>query len=85
MSELLGERIGNTVLLVLGGEVLAIVLGVSLGLLSAWKNRTTLDTGAITFSLAAWSLPDVLARDPAADHREHLPRIADGGQSRRLA
>ena len=57
VSEILGERIGNTVLLVMGGEVLAIVLGVTLGLLSAWKNRTTFDTGAITFSLAAWSLP----------------------------
>ena len=40
VSELLGERIGNTVLLVMGGQVLAIVLGVSLGLLAAWKNRT---------------------------------------------
>ena len=57
VSELLGERIGNTVLLVMGGQVLAIVLGMSLGLLAAWKNRTSLDTGAITFSLAAWSLP----------------------------
>ena len=40
VSELLGERIGNTVLLVIGGQLLAIVLGVSLGLLAAWKNRT---------------------------------------------
>jgi peptide/nickel transport system permease protein len=57
VGEILGERIGNTVLLVFGGEVLAILLGVSLGLVSAWKNRTAFDTGAITFSLAAWSLP----------------------------
>jgi peptide/nickel transport system permease protein len=57
VSQILGERIGNTVLLVLGGQVLAILLGVSLGLLAAWKSRTPLDTGAITFSLAAWSLP----------------------------
>jgi peptide/nickel transport system permease protein len=57
VGEILRARIGNTVLLVLGGEFLAILLGVSLGLLAAWKNRTSIDTGAITFSLAAWSLP----------------------------
>jgi len=57
VRDLLGERLGNTVLLVLGGQILAIVLGISLGLLSAWKNRTPFDTGAITFSLTAWSLP----------------------------
>lgn len=57
VSDILRQRIGNTVLLVLGGELLAVLLGVSLGLLSAWKNRTSFDTGAITFSLAAWSLP----------------------------
>jgi peptide/nickel transport system permease protein len=55
--DLLGERLVNTVLLVMGGQLLSIVLGVGLGLLSAWKSRTAFDVGAITFSLAAWSLP----------------------------
>jgi peptide/nickel transport system permease protein len=57
VSELLLERLGNTVMLVLGGQVLAIILGVTLGLLAAWKNKTSFDLAAITFSLTAWSLP----------------------------
>ncbi len=57
VAELLGERLGNTVILIMGGQVLAIVLGITLGLLAAWKNKTGFDTAAITFSLAAWSLP----------------------------
>jgi peptide/nickel transport system permease protein len=57
VADLLGERLLNTVILVMGGQVLAIVLGVSLGLLAAWKNKTGFDAAAITFSLAAWSLP----------------------------
>lgn len=57
VADLLGERLLNTVLLVMGGQLLSIVLGVGLGLVSAWKNRTAFDFGAITFSLAAWSLP----------------------------
>jgi peptide/nickel transport system permease protein len=57
VAELLGERLWNTVILVMGGQVLAIVLGIALGLVAAWKSKTGFDTAAITFSLAAWSLP----------------------------
>jgi peptide/nickel transport system permease protein len=57
VADLLGERLWNTVLLVMGGQVLSIVLGVGLGLLAAWKSKTSFDVGAITFSLMAWSLP----------------------------
>ncbi|MEW6567874.1 MAG: ABC transporter permease [Chloroflexota bacterium] len=57
VAELLAERLWNTVLLVLGGQFLSIVLGVGLGLLAAWKNKTAFDVGATAFSLTAWSLP----------------------------
>ena len=57
VADLLAERLGNTVLLVMGGQLLSIVLGVGLGLLAAWKNRSAFDVAALTFSLAAWSLP----------------------------
>jgi peptide/nickel transport system permease protein len=57
VSELLLERLGNTVILVMGGQILAIFLGVTVGLLAAWKNKTSFDLAAITFSLTAWSLP----------------------------
>jgi peptide/nickel transport system permease protein len=57
VAELLGERLLNTVMLVLAGQIMAILLGVGLGLLAAWKAKTAFDAGAVTFSLAAWSLP----------------------------
>lgn len=57
VADLLAERLWNTVLLVMGGQLLAIVLGVGLGLVAAWKNKSAVDVGAIAFSLTAWSLP----------------------------
>ncbi len=55
--ELLGERLGNTVLLIGAGQVLAILFGVLLGLLAAYRARTLLDYTALVGSLAAWSIP----------------------------
>jgi peptide/nickel transport system permease protein len=57
VTGLLGESIVNTVWLVLPAQVLAIVFGVSLGLLAAWKRGTRIDVGALTFGLFTWSLP----------------------------
>ncbi len=57
VADLLAERLWNTVLLVMGGQLLAIVLGVGLGLIAAWKSKSAIDVGAIAFSLTAWSLP----------------------------
>lgn len=55
--EVLGERLWNTLLLIGAGQILAIVLGMALGVLAAWKARTPVDYGALGFSLLAWSLP----------------------------
>ncbi len=57
VAAMLGERLGNTVLLIGAGQVLAIVLGIMLGLLAAWKARTAIDYTALIGSLLAWSLP----------------------------
>lgn len=57
VAELLREMLWNTVLLIGAGQVLAILFGVALGVLAAWKARTRLDFGALLFSLLAWSLP----------------------------
>jgi peptide/nickel transport system permease protein len=57
VAAMLGERLGNTVLLISVGQVLAIVLGIVLGLLAAWKARTAIDYTALIGSLLAWSLP----------------------------
>jgi peptide/nickel transport system permease protein len=55
--DMLGEMLVNTIILIGLGQILAIILGMGLGALAAWKAGTTLDYSALIFSLAAWSLP----------------------------
>jgi len=57
VSEVLMSKLGNTVLLIGLGQILAIILGVILGLLAGWKRKTAIDVGAVTFSLVAWAIP----------------------------
>jgi peptide/nickel transport system permease protein len=57
VSEILLSKLGNTVLLIGLGQILAILLGVALGLFAGWKRNTALDVGALTFSLIAWAVP----------------------------
>lgn len=55
--DVLLERLWNTVLLIGAGQVLAIVIGIALGVLASWKVRTGFDYGALVGGLVAWSLP----------------------------
>ena len=57
VADLLAERLWNTILLIGAGQILAILIGIFLGLFAAWKARTALDYTALIGSLAAWSLP----------------------------
>ncbi|MBX0329800.1 ABC transporter permease [Oscillochloris sp. ZM17-4] len=57
VADLLRERLINTVLLVGVGEVLAIIIGVALGLLAAWRRGTAIDVGVLLFGLFTWALP----------------------------
>lgn len=57
VGEILAERLWNTVLLIGVGQILAIIIGVALGILAAWKARTSVDYSAVLVSLLAWSLP----------------------------
>lgn len=57
VSEILVERIWNTILLIGAGQILAIILGVVFGVFAAWKARTSIDYAALISSLVAWSLP----------------------------
>jgi peptide/nickel transport system permease protein len=57
VADLLAERLVNTVLLIGAGQILAIVLGISLGLLAAWKSHTAIDRSALVGSLVAWGMP----------------------------
>lgn len=55
--DLVGRALVNTIWLVLPAQLLAIVLGTTLGLLAAWRRGTGLDVVSLTFSLFMWSLP----------------------------
>jgi peptide/nickel transport system permease protein len=57
VTELLSERLWNTILLIGAGQILAIIIGVLFGMFSAWKARTSLDYAGLTLSLVAWSIP----------------------------
>ncbi len=57
VAEVLGAKLGNTLLLIGLGQFLSIILGVGLGLVAGWKRKTPLDVGALMFSLIAWAIP----------------------------
>jgi peptide/nickel transport system permease protein len=57
VADLLGERLQNTVLLVLTGNILAILIGLLLGIIAAWRRGTGIDLSALVFSLFTWALP----------------------------
>ncbi|MFO7169171.1 MAG: ABC transporter permease [Chloroflexota bacterium] len=57
VADLLRERLYNTVVLVLVGELLAIGIGIALGVLAAWRRGRRLDVGILVFGLFTWALP----------------------------
>lgn len=57
VSDILSERLWNTILLIGAGQILSIIVGVIFGVLAAWKARTTIDYAALMTGLLAWSLP----------------------------
>ncbi len=57
VSDVLWERLWNTVILIGAGQILAIIVGVAFGIFAAWKARTAIDYGALITGLLARSLP----------------------------
>lgn len=57
VNQLLSERVGRTVLLVFTGEIVAILLGMTVGLAAAWKRGTWVDSAALFVGLVMWALP----------------------------
>ena len=57
VADILAENLVNTVMLIGLGTILSIVLGIGLGLVAAWKSRTTIDYAALIGGLITWSLP----------------------------
>ena len=58
VADLLRERLINTVILVTAGQLLAIVLGLALGVLAARRRGTRLDAGALIFGLVYYFDPE---------------------------
>lgn len=57
VAEVIAERAWRTVVLLILGEALAIVLGISLGLLASWRRGTKLDTSILLWGLFTWAMP----------------------------
>ncbi len=57
VADLLRERLLNTLLLVFTGQLLAIVIGIFLGVVAAYRRGSALDIGTLLFGLFTWSLP----------------------------
>lgn len=57
VSEILVDRLWNTLLLIGAGQILSILVGILFGLFAAWKARTAIDYSALITGLVAWSLP----------------------------
>jgi peptide/nickel transport system permease protein len=57
VADLIGEKLGPTVLLILAGEITGIVLGTLVGIIAAWKAKSKVDVAALVVGLTAWSLP----------------------------
>ena len=57
VADMLKEQLWNTVLLIGAAQIFAIVFGMALGILAAWRAKTTIDYTALLASLTFWSLP----------------------------
>jgi peptide/nickel transport system permease protein len=51
------ERLPSTILLMLSSNIIAILLGIVLGVLAAWKRGTKVDISSIIVSLTLYSMP----------------------------
>jgi len=57
VSTLLAERVWRTVVLMIAGEVLALTLGTTAGLIAAWRHGTPVDTSVLLTGIFGWALP----------------------------
>lgn len=57
VEEVLSERIWRTVILLFLGQLIAIVIGIMLGILASWRRGSKMDTIILLWGLFTWSLP----------------------------
>ncbi len=55
--DIIAGRIPNTVILLLVAEIIAIALGILVGVVCAWKRGKAIDTGLLSGSLVLYSMP----------------------------
>jgi peptide/nickel transport system permease protein len=57
VASIIGARIMPTIIMVGLAEILAIIFGIIIGVVAAWKRGTKLDIGTLGFSLVTYSMP----------------------------
>ena len=57
VNQILSERIWRTVLLLFSGEAIAIVGGMFVGIIAAWRRGTWIDSTVLIVGLTTWALP----------------------------
>ena len=55
--DVIGAKIGPTVLLIGLGELFAVILGIAIGALTGWRRGTAVDYGGTTLALILYSMP----------------------------
>jgi len=58
VAEVLAERVWRTVVLVAVAETLALLLGLAMGLVAAWRRGTRLDMTILLWALFSWAMPN---------------------------
>jgi ABC-type dipeptide/oligopeptide/nickel transport system permease subunit len=57
VSEILKDRVWKTFILLFTGEIVAIFLGSTLGVIASWKRGSIIDLGILVGGLFTWSIP----------------------------
>jgi peptide/nickel transport system permease protein len=57
VGEVLAQRVWRTVILLALGQVIAIVIGILLGIIASWRRGSRMDTSILLWGLFTWSMP----------------------------
>jgi peptide/nickel transport system permease protein len=57
VSSILSQRIINSLILITPSQIIAMIIGIIIGVIAAWKSHTVIDAGSLVVSLATWAMP----------------------------
>jgi peptide/nickel transport system permease protein len=57
VGNLLAERVWRTIVLLLAGEILAMILGIGIGIIAAWRHGSVFDASAMLLGIFGWAMP----------------------------